>query len=55
MFVADRVKKVTETTVPIDITRKYLPSDLNQADLGHRGATTAKMERGNWFTGPQPL
>ena len=55
MFMANRVKKIAETTGPINITWKYCPSDLNQADLGSRGATIAKMERGNWFTGPDWL
>ena len=55
VFVANRVKKIAETTGPINITWKYCPSDLNQADLGSRGATITKMERGNWFTGPDWL
>ena len=28
---------------------------MNLADLGDRGATIAKMERGNWLTGPNWL
>ena len=55
MFVANRVKKIAETTGPIDVTCKYCPSDLNQADLGSRGVTIMKTERGNWFTGPDWL
>ena len=55
MFVANRVKKLAETAGPFEITRKYYPSDLNPADLGSRGAAIAKMERGNWFTGPDWL
>lgn len=55
VFVAHRVKKIAETTSPINITWKYCPSDMNLADLGSRGATIAKMERGNWFAGPDWL
>ena len=55
VVVANRVKKIAETTGPIDVTWKYCPSDLNQADLGSRGATITYMERGNWFTGPDWL
>ena len=55
VFVANRVKKIAETTSPINITWKYCPSDMNLADLGSRGATIAKMERGNWFAGPDWL
>ena len=36
---------------PVNITWKYCPSVLNLADLGSRGATIVKMERGNWFGG----
>ena len=39
----------------IGITWKYVPSDLNLAALGSRGATIAKMERGHWLTGPNWL
>ena len=57
VFVANRVKKihVAETTGPIDITWKYCPSDLDQANLGSRGTSIANIERGSWFSGPQPL
>ena len=55
VFVANRVKKLAETAGPFEITRKYYPSDLNPADLGSRGAAIAKMEKGNWFTGPDWL
>ena len=55
VFVSNRVKKIAETAGPINITWKYCPSELNLADLGGRGATIAKMERGNWFAGPDRL
>ena len=47
MFVSNRAKKIAETAGPINITWKYCPSELNPADLGSRGATIVKMERGN--------
>ena len=48
VFVANRVRKIAEATSEIEITWKYVPTDMNLADLGSRGATIAKMERGNW-------
>ena len=55
VFVANRVRKIAEATSEIGITWKYVPTDMNLADLGSRGATIAKMERGNWLTGPNWL
>ena len=55
MFVANRVRKIAEATSEIGITWKYVPTDMNLADLGSRGATIAKMERENWLTGPNWL
>ena len=55
VFVASRVKRIAETTGPIDVTWKYCPSDLKQTDFGSRGATIANKEIGNWFTGPDWL
>lgn len=55
VFVSNRVKKIAETAGPINITWKYCPSELNLGDLGSRGATIVKMERGNWFAGPDWL
>ena len=55
VFVSNRVKKIAETAGPINITWKYCPSELNLADLGTRGATILKMERGNWLAGPDWL
>ena len=46
VFVANRVKTIAETTGPINVTWKYCSSDTNLADLGSRGTTIAKMERG---------
>ena len=55
VFVANRVREITVATSEIGITWKYVPTDMNLADLGSRGATIAKMERGNWLTGPNLL
>ena len=55
VFVANRVKKIAETASLINITWTYCPSELNLADLGSRGSTIVKKERGNWFTGPDWL
>ena len=55
VFVANRVRTITEATSEIGITWKYVPTDMNLADLGSRGTTIAKMERGNWLTGPNWL
>mgnify|MGYP002260043210 CR=1 FL=1 len=52
---ANRVRKIAEATSEIGITWKYVPTDMNLVDLGNRGATNAKMERGNWLTGPNWL
>ena len=55
VFVANRVRKIAEATSETGITWKYVPTDINLADLGSRGATIVKMERGNWLTGPNWL
>ena len=55
VFVSNRVKKIAETAGPVNITLKYCPSELNLADLGSRGATIVRMEKGNWFAGPDWL
>ena len=55
VFVANRVRKITEGTSEIGITWKYVPSDMNLTDLGSRRASIAKMERGNWLTGRNRL
>ena len=55
VFVSNRVKKIAETAGPVNITWKYCPSELNLADVGSRGATIVRMEKGNWFAGPDWL
>ena len=54
-FVANRVKKIIETTSNLPITWKYCPSSKYLADLGSRGANLSQLEQGNWFTGPEWL
>ena len=51
VFLANRVRNTAEATSEIGIEWKYCPTELNLADLGSRGTTIAKMERGNWLTG----
>ena len=55
VFVANRVRKIAESTANMEIEWKYCPTERNLADLGSRGASLAKMEKGNWFTGPEWL
>ena len=55
VFVSNRVKKIAETAGPVNITWKYCPSELNLADVASRGATIVRMEKGNWFAGPDWL
>ena len=52
VFLANRVRNIAEATSEIGIEWNYCPTELNLADLGSRGTTIAKMERGNWLTGP---
>ena len=52
---ANRVRKITEATSEIGVKWNYYPTEINLADLGGRGATIAKMEKGNWLTGPNWL
>lgn len=54
-FVSNRVRKIAEITSELKITWKYCPTKSNLADLGSRGATTDKLEREEWFTGPSWL
>ncbi|XP_048575296.1 uncharacterized protein LOC116604510 [Nematostella vectensis] len=54
-FVSNRVRKIAEITNETPITWKHCPTERNIADLGSRGATIEKMERGEWFAGPDWL
>ena len=46
VFVSNRVKKIAETAGPVNITWKYCPSELNLADVGSRGPTIVRIEKG---------
>ena len=50
-FVSNRVSKIAKITEEHQINWKYCPSEMNIADLGTRGASLDKMERGNWYEG----
>ena len=52
---ANRVRKIATVTEKLNISWKYCPTDKNIADLGSRGASVDKMEKGDWFTGPEWL
>ena len=53
VFVANRVKKIAETTDGLNVIWKHCPTKMNLADLGSRGATLDKLENQEWFTGPK--
>jgi hypothetical protein len=55
VFVSNRVRKIAEITHETGIIWKHCPTDKNLADLGSRGASLDKMEKGNWFSGPDWL
>ena len=55
VFVANRVRKIAETTKDIGVVWKYCPTEKNLADMGSRGVSMEKMHRGKWFTGPDWL
>lgn len=55
VFVANRVRKIAETTKDIGVVWKYCPTEKNMADLGSRGASIERMNYAKWFTGPDWL
>ena len=55
VFVSNRTRKIAEITKETGVNWKYCPTDKNLADLGSRGATINKMEKGEWFNGPEWL
>ncbi len=55
VFVSNRTRKIAEITEEVGITWKYCPSEENLADLGSRGASIKKLEKGSWFNGPEWL
>ena len=54
-FVSNRVRKIAGITQETGIEWRYGPTDKNLADLGSRGASLEKMQRGQWFEGPEWL
>ena len=55
VFVSNRTRKIAKITEEVGIAWKYSPSGDNLADLGSRGASIDKMEKGDWFHGPEWL
>ena len=53
VFVANRVRKIATVTEKLNMSWQYFPTDKNIAELGSRGALVDKMEKGDWFTGPE--
>ena len=49
------VSKIAKITEEHQINWKYCRSEMNIADLGTRGASLDKMERGNWYERPKWL
>ena len=54
-FASNRVSKIAKITEEHQINWKYCPLGMNIADLGTRGASLNKMERGNWYERPKWL
>ena len=54
-FVSNRVQKISQITEENTVQWKHCPSEKNVADLGSRGASIEKLEKGNWFQGPKWL
>ena len=50
-FVSNQVRKIVEITQETGIKWRYCPIDRNLADLGSRGASLEKMQKGQWFEG----
>lgn len=54
-FVSNRVRKIAGITQETGIQWRYCATDKNLADLGSRGASLEKMQKGQWFEGPEWL
>ena len=54
-FVSNRVRKISEITEENNIVWKHCPTEKNIADLGSRGASIERTEKGDWFDGPNWL
>ena len=51
----NRVLKIASVTSEVGINWNYCPTTKNLADLGSRGAGVTKLEKGEWFDGPDWL
>ena len=55
VFVTNRVRKIAEITQETGNEWRYCPTDRDLTDLGSRGASIEKMQRGQSFEGPEWL
>ena len=55
VFVANRVKKITEITEEVGIQWEYVPSEKNVTDAGSRGVSLSQMKNKDWYDGPNWL
>ena len=55
VFVFNRVGKMAGITNDVNIDWKYCSTSTNLVDQRSRGADLNKMEKGDWFTGPDWL
>lgn len=54
-FVSNQVRKIAEITQETGIQWRYCPTDRNLADLRSHGTSLEKVQRGQWFEGPEWL
>jgi len=54
-LVSNRGREIAEITQGTGIEWRSCPTDMNLADLGSRGPSLEKMQRGQWFEGPEWL
>ena len=51
VFVSNRVRRMARITQEAGIKWRHCPTDNNLGDLGSRGASLEKMEKGKWYEG----
>ena len=51
-FISHRVKRIQEITDEIEIKWKHVPTKMNHADAGSRGASYRQLEKVRWSNGP---
>ena len=54
-FISNRVSDIGEITRETGIVWRHCPTDKNLADLGNHCASIDKMQKGQWFEGPEWL